>query len=80
LNGNDTTISVALTTYDGCPFVSPQLESIAAQHRRPDEIVIGDDQSSDATALIVEWFAAGSGIPTHWRSNATRMSSKLGPG
>jgi len=67
------TISVALTTYNGCPFIAPQLDSIATQSRRPDEVVIGDDQSSDATPLIVQRFASERGIPTHWQRNATRL-------
>ena len=49
MNGEKTCISVALTTYNGCPYLEEQLESIARQTRRPDEIVIGDDQSSDGT-------------------------------
>jgi glycosyltransferase involved in cell wall biosynthesis len=52
-----TTFSVAMTTYNGCPYVAEQLESIAAQTRPPDEIVIGDDGSSDATLDVVEAFA-----------------------
>lgn len=73
MSGKETTISVALTTYNGCPFIGPQLESIAGQLRRPDELVVGDDQSSDGTAAVVERFAASSGIPTHWQRNATRL-------
>jgi glycosyltransferase involved in cell wall biosynthesis len=50
-------ISVAMTTFNGCPFVESQLESIAAQTFRPYEIVIGDDQSSDSTMNVVDAFA-----------------------
>jgi Glycosyl transferase family 2 len=69
------TISVALITCNGCPHIGPQLESIAWQTRRPDEIVIGDDQSSDQTARLVERFAEVHGIPTHWRRNSTRLGA-----
>jgi hypothetical protein len=62
-----------LTTYNGCPYIGPQLESIRRQSRRPDEVIIGDDQSSDATAAVAERFAAESGIPTEWHRNATRL-------
>ena len=72
-NSHGSTISVALTTYNGCPFIGPQLESIATQSRRPDEVVIGDDQSSDATPLIAQRFARECGIPTRWQRNATRL-------
>jgi hypothetical protein len=73
MSRNDATISVALTTYNGCPFIGPQLESIGAQIRPPDEVVVGDDQSSDDTAAVVQAFASRSGIPTFWQRNATRL-------
>jgi glycosyltransferase involved in cell wall biosynthesis len=71
--GEDVTLSVALTTYNGCPFIGPQLQSIAAQTRPPDEIVIGDDQSQDDTPLVSERFAATSEIPTHFHRNPKRL-------
>ena len=43
------TLSVALTTYNGERFIEQQLDSIFAQTRLPDEIVICDDHPSDAT-------------------------------
>jgi hypothetical protein len=75
MNDEAATISVALITCNGCPHIGPQLESIARQTRRPDEIVIGDDQSSDHTERVVERFAAVHGIPTHWRRNSTRLGA-----
>lgn len=50
-------ISVALCTYNGGRFVGPQLESVLGQDRRPDEIVICDDGSTDDTITIVRRFA-----------------------
>lgn len=67
------TLSVALTTYNGCPYIGPQLDSIAAQTRRPDEIVIGDDGSDDGTAQVVARFAEQRGIPAEWHRNPTRL-------
>ena len=67
------TISVALTTFNGCPFIGQQLDSIAAQSRRPDEVVIGDDCSSDATASSAKRFAVASGIPMRWHRNESRL-------
>jgi glycosyl transferase family 2 len=46
-----------MATYNGAGFLDAQLESIAAQTRTPDELVVCDDGSSDATAEIVERFA-----------------------
>ena len=50
-------ISVALCTYNGERFLSQQLESLAAQTVLPDELVICDDASSDASMRILEDFA-----------------------
>jgi hypothetical protein len=68
-------ISVALATYNGARFLPAQLESMAAQDRRPDEIVIGDDQSTDDTAQVVQRFAAAHDIPVRWQRNATRLGT-----
>ena len=51
-------ISVALATYNGGRFLNDQLQSIAAQDRRPDELVVCDDGSSDETPAMLWKFAA----------------------
>jgi hypothetical protein len=50
-------ISVAMCTYNGAQFLPAQLESIVAQSRRPDEIVICDDGSTDETVSVIKQFA-----------------------
>lgn len=52
------TISVALAAYNGADYIKEQLDSLAAQTRLPDEIVISDDGSQDDTLAIVERFRA----------------------
>ena len=68
-------ISVALATYNGARFLPAQLASIAAQDRRPDEIVVGDDQSSDGTAGLLTRFGRDTGIPVHFTRNDRRLGS-----
>jgi glycosyltransferase involved in cell wall biosynthesis len=46
-------VSVALCTRNGADFIEQQLLSILKQTRRPDEIVVSDDASTDATLAIV---------------------------
>jgi glycosyltransferase involved in cell wall biosynthesis len=46
-----------MCTYNGAAFLRAQLESILAQSRRPDEIVICDDGSTDETESVVKEFA-----------------------
>jgi glycosyltransferase involved in cell wall biosynthesis len=46
-------ISVVLCTRNGAEFVGQQVESILAQEPQPDELILGDDASSDSTVAIV---------------------------
>jgi glycosyltransferase involved in cell wall biosynthesis len=51
-------ISVALATYNGRLYLPDQLASLVAQRRRPDELVICDDGSTDGTVDLLEQFSA----------------------
>ena len=55
--------SIAMCTYNGSRFLREQLESIAAQTRPPDELVICDDASSDSTVEIIKAFTARARFP-----------------
>lgn len=49
-------ISIAMATYCGERYVEKQLKSLLNQTRRPDEVLIFDDRSSDNTVQIVNDF------------------------
>lgn len=66
-------LSVALCTCQGASFIDAQLESIATQSRLPDELVVVDDASDDATPALVEAFARRAPFPVHLERNATRL-------
>ena len=51
-------LSIVLCTYNGAAYLQPQLDSLLAQTRLPDEIVIGDDGSTDASVDMLQAFAA----------------------
>src|SRR5215217_4120478 len=68
-------ISVAMCTYNGAVFLPAQLESIAGQTRKPDEIVICDDGSTDQTRMLLERFAAESSIPVSLKFNQQNLGS-----
>lgn len=53
----NTSASVALCTYNGAVYLAEQLDSLLAQTRLPDEIVIGDDGSTDGSLDILNAFA-----------------------
>jgi Glycosyl transferase family 2 len=67
--------SVAMCTYGGARFVGAQLESIAAQTRPPDELVVCDDRSPDETARIVEGFAAVAPFAVRLHVNERNLGS-----
>jgi hypothetical protein len=67
--------SVALCTFNGAAYLTEQLASIAAQSRPPDELIIRDDASDDATTAVVEAFAARASFPVRFERNAERLGS-----
>ena len=49
-------LSIAMATYNGAQYLQEQLDSFLAQTRLPDELVVCDDGSEDATIKILELF------------------------
>ena len=68
-------ISVAMCTYNGAEFLPAQLESIAAQSRWPDEVVICDDASTDETVSVIKEFAGRSPLSIAVHMNEKNMGS-----
>jgi len=69
----EVTVSVAMATYNGARHIAQQLDSLAAQTRRPDELIVCDDGSEDGTAAIVEAFAATAPFAVRLRRNAANL-------
>lgn len=67
--------SIAMCTYNGARHLREQLASIAAQSRLPDELVICDDGSTDATRVIIADFAASVPFPVHLHVNDQNLGS-----
>jgi glycosyltransferase involved in cell wall biosynthesis len=67
-------VSVAMATYNGERYLPEMLESLAAQTRPPDELVIRDDASEDGTVGILHAFARR--VP--FRVDVTAGSQRLG--
>ena len=67
--------SVAMCTYNGAPFVAEQLASIATQTRLPDELVVCDDRSTDATVECVRDFARNAPFPVRLVENEQNLGS-----
>jgi len=52
-----------MSTFNGARYLEPQLESFAAQTLNPDELVVCDDASSDATWDILRHFESVAPFP-----------------
>ncbi len=68
-------ISVAMCSFNGERFLSAQLESISAQERPPDELVVCDDNSSDRTVRILEEFSRKAAFPVRIFRNPANLGS-----
>jgi len=66
-------VSIALCTYNGERFLQEQLDSLAAQTRLPDEVVVGDDGSSDRTLEILERWAEKVPFPVRIQKNVQNL-------
>jgi glycosyltransferase involved in cell wall biosynthesis len=66
-------ISIAMATYNGAAFLHEQLQSLAGQTRLPDELVVCDDGSQDATMEILETFAASAPFEVRIVKNETNL-------
>lgn len=64
-----------MCTYNGSRFLPEQLESIAAQTRLPDELVVCDDGSSDSTLEILNEFTRSVDFPVRIFRNPTNLGS-----
>ncbi len=62
-----------MATYNGATYLREQLASLAAQTRPPDELVVTDDASTDATLAILAEFAAAAPFPVRIHPNAVRL-------
>lgn len=58
-------IAIAMATYNGARYLQEQLDSYLEQTRQPDELVVCDDRSSDATLTILEKFRDNAPFSVH---------------
>lgn len=68
-----TTVSIAMATFNGEKYLLDQLESFARQTRRPDEIVIVDDGSTDRTLEIARTWSRKASMTVRLFVNNERL-------
>lgn len=66
-------ISIAMATYNGARYLREQLDSFAAQTRKPDELVVCDDGSTDETLRILSDFADEAPFAVHIYKNEKNL-------
>jgi glycosyltransferase involved in cell wall biosynthesis len=62
-----------MRTFNGASYVREQLDSIFGQTRLPDDLIACDDDSADASASILEEYAARSPFPMKVLVNKPRL-------
>src|SRR5437660_962846 len=65
--------SVVMCTYNGARYLQAQLDSIARQSTRPDELVVCDDHSTDDTPEIVRRFGSTAAFPVRVHVNEKNL-------
>jgi glycosyltransferase involved in cell wall biosynthesis len=75
-NTHELTSSIVLCTYNGERYLQQQLDSLLAQSRLPEKIVVADDGSTDGTWEILQTFteqARGRGIAVDAQINPNNL-------
>ncbi len=75
MNPTQPTVSVAIATYNGAPYIREQLASIVAQTECPAEIVLVDDGSTDETLRVLQEFAAEASVPVRIYKNEKNLGT-----
>ncbi len=66
-------LSIAMATYNGAKYLQEQLDSFLYQTRKPDELVVCDDGSTDATLEILEAFRQQAPFVVHVYRNESNL-------
>lgn len=66
-------ISIAMATYNGEKYLQQQLDSFIAQTRKPDELIICDDKSTDFTLNIINDFIKIAPFDVHVYTSEHRL-------
>jgi len=73
MQGQRTSISIAMAVYNGERFIRQQLDSFIGQTRLPDELVVSDNASTDRTVEVVREFAARAPFPVRLYINQRNL-------
>ena len=66
-------VSIVMTVYNGEKYLEEQLKSLARQTLLPDELLIGDDGSTDGTEAVIRQMVGKLPFPVSYVKNETRL-------
>lgn len=66
--------SVVMTVYNGEKYLEEQMDSIRTQTRKPDEVIICDDGSRDASADIIRSYIDRYGLGDSWNFSVNKAN------
>src|SRR3954465_4440210 len=66
-------LTCVIPVYNGEQFITPALQCLVDQERRPDRVVVIDNRSTDGTPAIVEEFKKQ--LPIEFRQNEANIGS-----
>jgi glycosyltransferase involved in cell wall biosynthesis len=69
----NSSISIAMCTFNGSKFLNEQLHSLLKQEIQPKELVVGDDGSTDNTIDLLTKFSLIAPFPVHITQNAHKL-------
>lgn len=72
-----TSVSVVIPTFNSESYINRTLNAVLAQSRKPDEVILVDDCSSDRTIEVIENHPLRSACP---RMHVIKLASNSGPG
>jgi glycosyltransferase involved in cell wall biosynthesis len=74
---SNSTISIALATFNGGAYIQEQLDSLASQLLLPMELVVSDDGSNDQTIDLIQNFSRVAPFPVKLVQNRERLGYGL---
>lgn len=67
-------ISILISSYNGEQYIREQLDSLRKQTRKPDEVIIADDCSTDHTVELAHEYINAHDLSNHWKVIVNRTN------
>src|SRR5688572_519056 len=65
VDSTSTSLTLVITTYERPDALAAVLATVRQQTDAPDEVVVADDGSGNATRVVIDWFKSQAPFPVH---------------